>query len=94
MEDFRKWYVETRDSLIAEFYASGYPPGTQPSSPRAIFDRLIALRAGGSPVFWQSQEAQDELRKLEQQFGPAPRMRAQPTAVDPTQFDTTPGGMQ
>lgn len=75
IKDFRKWYIDTRDSLLREFYASGYPPGTEPSEPFEIYQRLISLMQGGHPAYWQSQEAQDELRKLEAQFGPAPQLQ-------------------
>lgn len=92
LDDFRKWYVETRNMLLQEFYASGYPPGTEPSPPHDIYQRLIALQQTGSPDYWQSQAAQDELRKLEQVYGPAPAVRAQPSPV-PAQFPP-PGGMQ
>ena len=81
IDDFRKWVIETRESLLKEFYASGYPPGTVPLTPEETYQQLIRFRAAGSPLFWHNQEAQDELRQLEQRFGPAPELT--PSAPPP-----------
>lgn len=78
LEDFRTWYIATKDWLLGEYYASGYPMGTEPSTPFEIYQRLISLMQAGHPEYWQSQEAQDELRKLEVEFGPAPPVQPQP----------------
>jgi hypothetical protein len=83
IEEYRKWVIETRDWLMTEFYASGHPPGTEPSTPIEIYERLISLMQAGHPDYWQSQDAQDELRKLEERFGPAPPLQPQPPQQAP-----------
>jgi hypothetical protein len=83
IEELRSWAIETREWLLQEFYASGHPLGTEPSTPYEIYERLISLMQGGHPEYWQSQDAQDELRKLEERFGPAPPLQPQPPQQAP-----------
>ena len=73
--ELRRWAIETRDWLLREFYASGHPPGTEPRDPAEVYQTLIALMQSGSPEFWHSEEAQAELDRLSQRFGPPPPLR-------------------
>jgi hypothetical protein len=81
--EHRRWTMETRDWLLEQFYASGYPLGTEKSTPIEIYERLISLMQAGHPEYWNSPEAQEELRKLEVQFGPAPPLQPQPQPMQP-----------
>ena len=73
-----KYAREKKDFLLKELYASGYPVNTEPSDDFDTYQQLISLMQGGHPAYWQSQEAQDELRKLEVKFGPAPQLQPPP----------------
>lgn len=83
IEEHRKWTIEIREWLLSEFYASGHPPGTEPSTPYEIYARLISLMQAGHPDYWQNPAAQEDLRKLETEFGPAPPVTPQSQATQP-----------
>ena len=59
-------------SLIADLLADGgVPPGNVPvASAQQEYTRLLALRAMGSPHFWDNPLAQRRLAELEGRFGP------------------------
>ena len=73
-KDLLAWADELRDRLLREFHASGHPPGTVKLEPRDIYERLIALRDAGDPMYTRNPNAQRELVRLAKRFGePPPR---------------------
>ena len=63
---------EIMDNLRDDFLADGHPPFTYPLSDRQVYDRLVAMRQIQDPAYWNNPEAQAELQRLSQQFGPPP----------------------
>lgn len=74
IDDLRSWALDTRESLLRAFYASGYPPGAEKVSPDREYQNLVNLRGAGDPRFWKSQEAQHRLEQLSKRFGPPPML--------------------
>lgn len=75
IDELRAWAIERREWLLEEFYASGHPPGTEPSNPAQVYQTLVALMQSGSRDYWDDPQAQEDLQKLEETFGPAPPLR-------------------
>lgn len=73
-EDLLDWAAELRERLLREFHVSGHPPGTAKLEPRDVYERLIALRDAGDPMYTRNPNAQRELARLSRRFGePPPR---------------------
>lgn len=78
--------IETYKFLVRELMASGYPPGSEPVPEHQEYLRLVELKLTGNPMFTSSAAAQQRLRELELQFGPAPSL--------PPSFAPAPGPAQ
>lgn len=75
-------YQDEREFLLSEMMRDGSPPFMVERSPRQVYEQLVAMKNAQDPRFWNDPMAQQELARLEGQFGPAPSVT--PVAFPPT----------
>jgi len=83
LAELETWALDLMDSLEREFYASGNPVGTEPTSAAEQYETLVRLRDSGSREFWNNPQAPRDLAALEKKFGPARPMAVPPVSAMP-----------
>lgn len=71
-------YQDRREFLLSEMMRDGSPPFMVERNPRQVYDQLVAMKNAQDPRFWGDPMAQQELARLEAQFGPAPNVIPEP----------------
>lgn len=68
--DMMARYYEMTEMFERELLADGFPPGSQPSTPREQYEELKARMLADDPQYWNDPEAIQALARLSTRYGP------------------------
>ena len=78
LDEIVQRYGDQKKRLGEALMTDGYPPFTQPVSPREQYQKLLAMQASGDPAYWNDPAAQAALAKLAARYGPPSPLTQEP----------------